>query len=199
MRRHPQTSTERQLVRRSRVQVRPRQGRRGAGGQGHWRGDPSPLPREPLRDASLGPPRSIRFGFWQAAIAKKHDSHSVSSIRSSIAPRSEGGVAEVNGVEELGKDLAAEEARREKTKVGQEVADEETRKPRICRRPLAPTEEMVEEHNRTHAEYRDWCPDCRAGKSTGLHHRRGDLDEEKLGPPSVLTMRSDSRRSRRTI
>ena len=30
--------------------------------------------------------------------------------------------------------------------------DEETRRPRICRRPLAPTKEMVEEHNRTHAE-----------------------------------------------
>ena len=59
--------------------------------------------------------------------------------------------------------------------------DEETRRPRICRRPLAPTKEMVEEHNRTHAEYRDWCPDCRAGKSTGLHHRRGSPDEEKLG------------------
>ena len=59
--------------------------------------------------------------------------------------------------------------------------DEEARKPRICRRSLAPTREMAEEHNRTHAEYRDWCPDCRAGKSTGLHHRRGDPDEEKLG------------------
>ena len=59
--------------------------------------------------------------------------------------------------------------------------EEETRKPRICRRPLAPTKEMVEEHNLTHAEYRDWCQDCRAGKSTGLHHRRGDPLEDKLG------------------
>ena len=62
-----------------------------------------------------------------------------------------------------------------------EDAGEETRRPRICRRPIAPTKEMVEEHNRTHAEYRDWCPDCRAGKSTGLHHRQGDPNEEKLG------------------
>ena len=59
--------------------------------------------------------------------------------------------------------------------------DDETRRPRICRRPLAPTKEMVEEHNRTHAEYRDWCPDFRAGKSTGLHHRRGDPAEDKVG------------------
>ena len=65
--------------------------------------------------------------------------------------------------------------------VAVEEESEETRKPRICRRPLAPTKAMVEEHNRTHAEYRDWCPDCRAGKSTGLHHRSGDPDEEKLG------------------
>ena len=59
--------------------------------------------------------------------------------------------------------------------------EEEARRPRVCRRPLAPTKEMVEEHNRTHAEYRDWCPHCRAGKSTGLHHRQGDPAEEKLG------------------
>ena len=61
------------------------------------------------------------------------------------------------------------------------LESEESRKPRIVRRPMAPTKEMVEEHNRTHAEYRDWCPHCRAGKSTGLHHRRGDPEEEKLG------------------
>ena len=62
-----------------------------------------------------------------------------------------------------------------------DVEGDETRRPRICKRPLAPTKEMVEEHNRTHAEYRDWCPDCRAGKSTGLHHRRGDPTEDKVG------------------
>ena len=59
--------------------------------------------------------------------------------------------------------------------------DDEARRPRIARRPLAPTKEMVEEHNGTHAEYRDWCPHCRAGKSTGLHHQQGDPDEGKLG------------------
>ena len=84
--------------------------------------------------------------------------------------------ANLNAVDEQpGLDAAAEEA--------MDVAhdDDEARRPRIARRPLAPTKEMVEEHNRTHAEYRDWCPHCRAGKSTGLHHRQGDPDEEKLG------------------
>ena len=57
----------------------------------------------------------------------------------------------------------------------------EARRPRIIRRPLPPTKEMVEEHNRTHAEYREWCRHCRAGKSTGLHHRQGDPLDEKLG------------------
>ena len=61
------------------------------------------------------------------------------------------------------------------------LESDEARKPRIVRRLLAPTKEMVEEHNRTHAEYRDWCPHCRAGKSTGLHHRQGDPNEEKIG------------------
>ena len=106
---------------------------------------------------------------------------------------------EVSGVEELGKDPVAEEVRLEEAKDGQGVEDEESRRPRICRRPLAPIEEMEEERNRTHAEYRDRCPDCGAGKTTGLHHRRGYLDVEKFGRPSASMMRSDSRRSRRTI
>ena len=62
-----------------------------------------------------------------------------------------------------------------------EAEGEEVRRPRISRRPMAPTKEMVEEHSRTHSEYRDWCPDCRAGKSTGLHHRQGDPTEDKIG------------------
>ena len=68
---------------------------------------------------------------------------------------------------------------------------------RLADRPLAPTKEMVEEHTRTHAEYRDWCPDRRAGKLTGLLHRRGDLDEENLGLLSAPMMRSDSTRKER--
>ena len=55
------------------------------------------------------------------------------------------------------------------------------RRPRICKRPMAPTKIEVEEHNRTHAEYRSWCPDCVAGKSVSMHHRRRDPSEERLG------------------
>ena len=73
---------------------------------------------------------------------------------------------------QLGAEVAGDQA-------VEDDAEEETRRPRICKRPQAPTKDMVEEHNRTHAEYRDWCLDCRAGKSTGLHHRRGNLGRIK--------------------
>ena len=46
---------------------------------------------------------------------------------------------------------------------------------------MAPTKAEVEEHNRTHAEYRSWCPHCVAGKSVSAQHRRRDPNEEKLG------------------
>ena len=47
------------------------------------------------------------------------------------------------------------------------LESDEARKPRIVRRPMAPTREMVEEHNRTHAEYRDWCPTVELGSLRG--------------------------------
>ena len=46
---------------------------------------------------------------------------------------------------------------------------------------MAPTKAEVEEHNRTHAEYRSWCPHCVAGKSISAQHCRRDPNEEKLG------------------
>ena len=113
---------------------------------------------------------------------KKHDDHGVSPECSKNAPRADGGVAEVGGAEELGHGRVPEGVRlEEEAAEGPAVEEEETRRPRICRRPLASTKAIVEEHNRTHAEYRDWCPDCRAGRSMGLHHRRGDPEEENLG------------------
>ena len=100
--------------------------------------------------------------------------------------REDGGSAEAEVQDgEVGDGYAAQELQQdigvEADPMAEAEDEEETRTPRICRRPQAPTKQMVEEHNHTHAEYRDWCPDCRAGKSTGLHHRRGDPSEEKLG------------------
>ena len=73
---------------------------------------------------------------------------------------------------------------KDEVEMSEDLDDDEEygiRRPRICRRPLAPTKAEVEEHNRTHAEYRSWCPHCVRGKSVAMHHRRGDPDEEKLG------------------
>ena len=93
-------------------------------------------------------------------------SRSIRPLNSNGIARGEDGCAEgeVEMMEVAGEDVADGQLGAEI--VGDQAAAEdsdETRRPRICKRPLAPTKEMVEEHNRTHAEYRDWCPDCRAG------------------------------------
>ena len=46
-----------------------------------------------------------------------------------------------------------------------EIEDEEVaRRPRIARRPQMPTKAEVDAHMVLHADYRDWCPDCVAGR-----------------------------------
>ena len=119
-------------------------------------------------------------------MTNKTGSHGVSPVDIHNASHEDVGARGVAEGDELSADRDAEKTQQAEDDEAAQVVDvaygeEETRRPRICRRPLAPTKEMVEEHNRTHAEYRDWCPHCRAGKSTGLHHRQGDPAEDKLG------------------
>ncbi len=38
--------------------------------------------------------------------------------------------------------------------------------------PLKPTEKEVEDHNRTHMPYRNWCPHCIRAKGKDMDHRR---------------------------
>ena len=38
--------------------------------------------------------------------------------------------------------------------------------------PLKPTEKEVENHNRTHLSYRNWCPHCVRAKGKDMDHRR---------------------------
>ena len=64
---------------------------------------------------------------------------------------------------------------------GENVELPESRKPRICRRPMGPTKQEKEEHDRSLVEYRSWCPHCVAGKSISMQHRQGNPEEEKLG------------------
>ena len=37
-----------------------------------------------------------------------------------------------------------------------------------------PTQEELEEHNATHAQYRSWCPHCVRGRGQASHHRAKD-------------------------
>ena len=48
--------------------------------------------------------------------------------------------------------------------------DDEARKPRIPRRPNAPTKAEIEEHEITHLPPRDWCPHCVAGHGISNQH-----------------------------
>ena len=55
------------------------------------------------------------------------------------------------------------------------------RKPKVARRPLAPTKSEIEEHFPLHVHYRSWCPHCRAGKSLSKQHRMGKKEDKELG------------------
>ena len=60
------------------------------------------------------------------------------------------------------------------------MKDEEiARCPRIARRPQMPTKAEVDAHMVLHADYRDWCPDCVAGR--GVSHQHRASKNEKLG------------------
>ena len=54
------------------------------------------------------------------------------------------------------------------------------RDPRVARAPAAPTKAMITAHEVHHADYREWCPHCVAGKGVSHQHRRSS-DEEKSG------------------
>ena len=46
--------------------------------------------------------------------------------------------------------------------------------------PLKPTEKEVEDHNRTHMPYRNWCPHCIRAKGRDMDHRRAVGGERNL-------------------
>ena len=69
-------------------------------------------------------------------------------------------------------------------KVEDKVEDEnkeEGRKPRVPRRPTAPTKAEIEDHMPLHFPPRDWCPHCVAGHGISHQHRRATGDTESLG------------------
>ena len=68
--------------------------------------------------------------------------------------------------------------------IGEEESDEledtdVARRPRIARIVHMTTEAEVEAHMVRHANYRNWCPDCVAGR--GVSHQHRASKNEKLG------------------
>ena len=60
-----------------------------------------------------------------------------------------------------------------------EEETEESRRPRIARRPQTPTKAEYDAHMTLHADYRDWCPDCVAGR--GISHQHRSSKKERTG------------------
>ena len=56
--------------------------------------------------------------------------------------------------------------------------DTETNRARGIRQPGQPSRKEIEEHNLTHAEFRDWCEVCVSGRGRRDHHRRGTEEAE---------------------
>ena len=52
------------------------------------------------------------------------------------------------------------------------------RDPKVARRPIKPTQAMIQAHELHHADYRDWCDHCRAGKGVSHQHRSSTNDNE---------------------
>ena len=79
------------------------------------------------------------------------------------------GIADEAGLEETSSDRAREQ--------GGDVDDEDTAmNPRAARRPATPTKAMIMAHEVHHADYRDWCAHCVAGK--GVTHKHTTSDRE---------------------
>ena len=57
-------------------------------------------------------------------------------------------------------------------------AEAETTKALGIRQPGQPSRKDVEEHNLTHADFRDWCELCAQGKGRKDQHRRAAEEEE---------------------
>ena len=67
----------------------------------------------------------------------------------------------------------------EEAKKGSEEIDE-ARNPRIARKPIAPTKAMREAHEVHHADYREWCDHCVAGKGVSHQHKAAEAKEDGI-------------------
>ena len=92
-------------------------------------------------------------------------------------PENEDDVAEIFG------DFDDEESEgKEEAEPVEIEAEAETNKARGIRQPGQPSRKDVEEHNLTHADFRDWCEECIRGKGrTDQHRRKAEEEESEKG------------------
>ena len=57
-----------------------------------------------------------------------------------------------------------------------DIEENAARDLKVPRRPVRPTKAMVRAHELHHADYRDWCDHCRAGKEVAHQHRSSEND-----------------------
>ena len=69
-------------------------------------------------------------------------------------------------------DEAGKESKADKTVGGRIKAPKEERTLKKLADPRLPTQKEVEEHNRTHLPYRNWCPHCARALGHDLDHAR---------------------------
>ena len=77
-----------------------------------------------------------------------------------------------------GPEFGGEEVKASEESVIEEET-EEARRPRVARRPQMLTKAEYDSHMTLHVEYRDWCPDCVAGK--GISHQHRAFKNERTG------------------
>ena len=63
---------------------------------------------------------------------------------------------------------------------GEKIKAEKEQKVQKLTDPRRPTQAEVDDHNRTHLPYRNWCPHCVQGKGKDLDHRKSAEEERGL-------------------
>ena len=98
--------------------------------------------------------------------------HSVRQLSST-----EEGASGIAGPEEPSQSVAANgnAAGEEEDDIEENVA----RDPKVARRPVRPTKAVDLAHELHHADYRDWCDHCRAGKGVAHQHRSSENDSNE--------------------
>ena len=94
-------------------------------------------------------------------------------------PSNQGCVGDESGMDQSEEVRAQEEIEADTLNLEEEHFGK--RQARVARQPNAPTKAEIDAHYPIHAEYRDWCPHCVAGKafrtSIGLTPTKNDDDQ----------------------